>query len=322
MELSTTHQQALTRGQPLDQNPALVYLSGLGASSQCTMGEALATVARMLSGLPGARLVDLDWAAIRFQHLQLLRGQLATHYSIATTNRILCAIRGTLRAAWQLGLMSAEDYQRAAAVKGVSGETLPAGRSITAGELSALLDACAADQSTGGVRDGAIIALAYACGLRRAEISALDLEDYNLDEDSLKVIGKGRKERLVYPEAGTQAALADWLTLRGSDPGPLFWSRRLDRGKRLSPQAIYHLIERRAKEAGVSDISPHDLRRSFVSDLLSAGADLSTVQKMAGHADISTTAGYDRRDEGTKKRAATLLHVPYRRRVLRGERRP
>jgi site-specific recombinase XerD len=315
-ELTTPNTITLTqgRGRSLDSNPAFVYLSGLGASSQRTMAEALTTAARLLSGEPD--LTTFHWSELRFQHINLLRSQLAESYSIATTNRILCAIRGTLKAAWQLGLMSAEDYQRAAAVKGITGETLPAGRAITAGELSALLDACAADQSPLGVRDGAIIALAYSCGLRRAEIASLDREDYNPAEDSLKITGKGRKERLVYPESGTLYALADWLAIRGDESGPLFWSRRADRGKRLTAQAIYHLIERRAKEAGVSDISPHDLRRSFVSDLLDAGADLATVQKMAGHANVQTTAKYDRRGEQAKKRAASLLHVPYRRRTL------
>ena len=183
--------------------------------------------------------------------------------------------------------------------------------------MAGLLDTCAPKPL--GIRDAAIISLLYGCGLRRAELVALELGDYNKEENELVVRGKGNKQRAV-PVGNAAPVVEDWLGIRGYEPGPLFWGlgNRNRRG-RLTDQAVYNMLRRRAKLGGVEKLSPHDFRRTFVGDLLDAGADIVTVQKMAGYADPATTSRYDRRDSRARRKAASLLHVPYTRRLLEAE---
>src|SRR5690554_5464078 len=270
----------------MDQHPAAVYLAGLSPNSRRTMRGALDTIARLGLGSEDVTAWDVPWHRLRFQHTQAIRSALAGRYAHTTANRMLSALRGTLKAAWKLGLMSAGEYQKAASVESISGETVPAGRALSGGELVGLLETC--EQTPLGVRDAAILSLLYGCGLRRAELVALNIEDYIKEESELVVRGKGNKQRAV-PVGNTAPALDDWLRIRGRGPGPLFWGLgNRNRGHRLTDQAIYNMVRKRAKRAGVERLSPHDFRRTFVGDLLDAGADIVTVQKMAGHADPAT----------------------------------
>jgi len=306
------------RDIPLDQNPASIYLAGLSESGRRTMRQILDLLAGMTTSNPDA--LACDWAALRYPHVTAIRSRLQEGgYKPATVNKALAAIRGVLRAAWQAGQMTAEDYQKAVSVKGVKSETLPAGRELTTGEIAALMQACETDPTPAGIRDAAIIALMYAAGLRREEVITLDLADYDPGTGRLLIRGKGKKERTAYLDNGAAEALADWLAARGAEPGALFLP--VNKGgkmshRRITPQAVYNMLYKRAALAGVKSFSPHDLRRTFVSDLLDAGADIVIVAKMAGHASVTTTARYDRRPEDAKRRTANLLHLPYKRRTL------
>jgi integrase len=304
------------RRLPSDRNPAAVYLASLSPGSRRTMKHSLDTIAGLLTG-GKAKASTLDWSAVRYQHSAAVRSALAAKFAPATTNKMLAALRRVLKECWRLGQMTAEDYHRAVDVPIVKGETLPRGRALSAGELRALFEACA-DGSRAGVRDAALLAVLYAGGLRRSEAVGLDLSDYSPETGALTVRGgKGRKDRIVYAANGSADALSDWVSIRESEPGPLFLP--VNKGDRVIPhrmtdQAILFVCRRRAVKAGVTRFSPHDLRRTFVSDLLDAGADLSTTKRLAGHSSEVTTGRYDRRGEEAKRKAASLLHVPYQRR--------
>lgn len=300
---------------PADRHPAAVYVARLAPGSRRTMRHALDAVAALLT-TGQATAETLDWPSLGYQHSQAVRAALAARYAPATANKVLAALRGVLREAWRLGYISAEEYHRAADLPAVRGSTLPRGRALTAGELRALFAAIAEDaRPATRARDAALVAVLYVAGVRRAEAVALDVTDYDPESGALTIRrGKGNKARIMYATNGARDALAAWLTVRGTEPGPLFVPvNKAGRIilRRLTPESVFDRLQALAKRAGISRFSPHDMRRSFISDLLDNGADLAVVQAMAGHANPATTARYDRRGERAKQRAAGLLVVPY-----------
>lgn len=158
-------------------------------------------------------------------------------------------------------------------------------------------------------------AVLYGGGRRRTEAVALDLADCDAATGALTVrSGKGRKARVVHATNGGRAALDAWRAVRGLEAGPLLGT--VTKGgrvqiRRVTPQAVYVRLAALGERAGVAKFSPHDMRPSFVSGLLDAGADIATVQRLAGHANVTTTQRYDRRGEVPKRKATELLHVPY-----------
>ena len=294
------------------RHPVAVYLARLAPGSRRSQKAALEAIAGLLTGgRLGAE--ELPWHQLRYQHTQALRAALAERYAPSTANRHLAALRGVLREAWRLGLMSAEELQRAVDLPAVRGERLPRGRALSRGELRALFESCRGG-SPADARDAALMGVLYAAGLRRAEVVALEVSDYDGETGALVVRGKGDKERMAYIDNGAADAVGAWLAVRGDEPGPLFCPVTQAGElvvRAMTDQAVYGILQARAKKANVRAFSPHDLRRSCVSDLLDAGVDISVVQRFVGHANVTTTARYDRRGEVAKKKAAKSLHVPF-----------
>lgn len=312
----------VTSESPADQNAAAIYLAGLAPGSRRTMREALNTIAGLL-GIAAVmntdgqdlRCLSVPWGSVRYAHTVALRAALVERYAPATANKALSALRRVLQEAFRLGQLSAEEYQRAILVPTVKGKREPKGRVVTASEVTALMRACANDRTPIGPRDAAILAVLRGTGLRRSEIAALDVRDYQRETGELMVrSGKGNKDRRVWAPSGTRAALEAWLTVRGDAPGALFY-RAFKGGrlstKRITDEAVAIVLATRAAEAGISACTPHDMRRTYISELLDAGADIATVQKLVGHEQVTTTASYDRRGEAAKRKAVELVHVPF-----------
>lgn len=295
-------------------SPAALYLASLPAqSSRRTMRAALHSLIAAV-GFEGDP-ETFEWAALRYAHVAALRALLAERYAPATANRMLAGLRGVLIAAERAEMISYEDLRRALeGAKAVSGSRLPAGRELTRDELHALISVCQTDPTPAGARDAAIFGVLYA-GLRRSEVVALTVEDAQIAGQLLIRRGKGNKERRAYLAPGAAAALAAWKAIRATASGAALFTR-IDRGERLtgegfSAQALYAILQKRAHSAGIAACSPHDFRRSFISHLLAAGVDLVTVSMMAGHADVTTTQRYDRRDDARAAAAAERLDFPY-----------
>jgi site-specific recombinase XerD len=295
----------------LDRHPVAVYLASLAPGSRRTMRTALRAVASMMA--PEADEVTFPWEHLDFAHTTAIRTKLAERFAPATANRMLAALRGTLKMAFKLGLIGSDQMTRACSVEAVRGSRVVNGRALSQGELRALFDECDPRMAL-GARDAALLAILYGGGLRRAEVVGLDLGDFDKDSGAIVVNGKGRKQRRVFLTGGARAALDGWLGHRGDEPGPLLLP--VMKGgtivhRRMTDQAVADRLRLLGGRAKLAHFSPHDMRRTFVGDLLDAGADIATVQQMAGHASPTTTSRYDRRGERAKQRAAGLLHVPF-----------
>lgn len=291
--------------------PFWVYLTSLGSDeSRRAMRGCLNHIASRVSGAPGE---DFPWHELRYEHTTIIRAIIVGEgHSPSHVNKHLSALRGVLRESWRLGLMTAEDYQRAVDIRELKGHREPAGRSIHGDEVAAMLTACAADGGPAGIRDAALIAVLQSTGLRRAEAASALIERYDPCERALRIIGKGNKERTVYIHRSAVPVLERWLVTIGERRGPLF--RPVDRWgnitpRPMTPRGIGLTIDQRRQQAGLQPLSTHDFRRSLGGDFLDAGGDLAQLQKLFGHASATTTVGYDRRPGRELRSAVDRLPI-------------
>ncbi len=163
-----------------------------------------------------------------------------------------------------------------------------------------------------GIRDRAILEVLYACGLRVSELINIKLSDLYLDDEAIRVFGKGSKERIVPIGRSAINSVNDYLLQsrpffdKGKSLNYLFLNTR---GTKFSRMGLWFIIDKYVKEAGiVKAVHPHTFRHTFATHLLEGGADLRAVQEMLGHADISTTQIYTHIDRDFIKQEHKMHH--------------
>jgi integrase/recombinase XerD len=208
-----------------------------------------------------------------------------------TTARLLSSLRRFYRYLVREGRLSGDPTVRIDTPR--IGRPLP--DSLSEEEVETLLDAPVVGEAL-GLRDRAMLELLYACGLRVSELVNLTMEQIDLTQGVVRLMGKGSKERLV--PLGEEAA--DWLQryigqsrpelAAGASAKALFITRR---GKSMTRQAFWYRLRHYAVKSGINKaLSPHTLRHAFATHLLNHGADLRVVQMLLGHSDLSTTQIY------------------------------
>ena len=304
----------MRRDQP---SPLAAYVGRRAPGSSRTTASALASSVAALAcevlGIERVAAARFPWQLLRYSETSRLRDEIARRSTPGTGNQKLSVLRGLLRESWRLGLVSAEEYQRAADLAPVRGDALPRGREIRPHELYRLLEACRCDPDWRGARDAALLVLAYVAGLRRAELVAIDLGEVDIEELRLQVVGKGHRAREIFLAPWSAASLRSCLAVRGKKPGPFFAARSADRRhwRRLSPSAVVKICHRRGRAAGLAKrFTPHDLRRTCATHLLEAGVDLATVRAHLGHQLVQTTTRYDRRGGRALVAAVAKLAPP------------
>ncbi len=230
-------------------------------------------------------------AAVRVTDLRAwLAQQAGDGVTAATRARHLAAVRGLFRyLARHHGVTNP-----APALIGTPRRSPPVPRALTPDAALAVATTIGDDATLPWVaaRDTALFTLLYGAGLRIAEALALDLRDAVSGAAAMRVMGKGRKERIVPLLPAVSASLDAW---RAVHPGGVALFPGI-RGRRLNPGVVQRTMRVFAQQAGLSHATPHALRHSFATHLLAGGADLRSIQELLGHASLSTTQRYTRVD--------------------------
>ena len=262
----------------------LAYLGVERGASPHTLRSYAADLTEFTSFLAAEKIDEVasaDTRAVRAFLAHLHRRSL----SKATIARKLAAVRSCFRFLARRGALEVNPARQVRSPR--LGRRLPS--VLPKDEATQLLDAVP-EPTAAGARDRALLELLYASGLRVAEGCGLDLDDLDEARRTVRVLGKGDKERMVPVGDAALEALDAYLAQRGRRRGALFLNAR---GGRLTPRSAHRIVKRLARRAGISQrVTPHTLRHSFATHMLGEGADLRLIQELLGHRRLSTTQRY------------------------------
>lgn len=236
---------------------------------------------------------ELDWRRMRGQDVRLFLGDLLREgLAEASVNRALSAVKGFYAYCRRFELVEKEPFSSVRGMK--RGRRLP--EVMSAGEVEELLRLPGDDFY--GLRDRALLELLYSSGCRVAEAAGVNVNDLSDGWKSLRVVGKGAKERYLFLGGPARQALREYVPVRrerlrtaGREREKALFINR--NGGRLTQRGIAYLLEGYVRRSGIQKrVSPHTFRHSFATHLLDRGADIRVVQELLGHSQVSTTQIY------------------------------
>lgn len=305
-------------------NPYFAYLATQG--STCSVINIRCRLNGYAKFMGASSAEVFDWSQLTYMSMLAYRKYLQNRsqvdpgkkdLKIGSINTIMTALKGIAETCETMNVISVEQAKAIRKIKQLRYYRIPAGRALSHTESKELLQEPDANDMK-GVRDKAIIGLMLGCGLRREEVGNLLFENIDFGRNSIKLIGKGNKQRSVFFTAPVRLLLLNWIQYRGKEDGYLFG--KISRGKRvlrndtpLHPNSIHNIIKEywakasddlsEGENSKPEKISPHDLRRTFATRLFANGTDIVLVQHLMGHASVTTTAQYDRRGEDEMQKA-------------------
>ena len=253
-------------------------------------------------------ILSADWGKIdQNSVIRFIEHKLETTL-FTTTNNYLSVIKLFAKECFYHNAIDSNTYNSIRDISKYRGTPPDNGRALKLREINKIKNYFSGNLSAREIRNYAIFTLAVSCGLRRAEISAINIE--NIKGRKLTVIGKGNKARDTYLTKTVLNALSAWRNQLPVKKGALFVHvTRSDKiqADRLGVKGVHYVIQKIQRDCKINQFTTHDLRRTFATTLLQFNNDIFTVQDLLGHSSPTTTKRYDKRGEQGKIKAVNSL---------------